>query len=80
MKELTKTLVVVLLAQLLSSCYSSKILNKEDSPITRDLLSKIEPGKRYEFTLKTGQIQTVYVTGIEGETITGNLEEHRKGK
>ena len=46
MKLFTKMLVtVVLVTPFLSSCYSSKILNKEDSPITRDLLSKIEPGR-----------------------------------
>ena len=54
MKQLTKTLaMVVMLAQLLSSCYSSKNLNKGDEPFTDDFLSKIEPGKRYEFKLKT---------------------------
>ena len=81
MKQLAKTLaMVVMLAQLLSSCYSSKNLNKGDESFTDDFLSKIEPGKRYEFKLKTGQTQTIYVTSVEGQTIAGFLEEHAKGK
>ena len=72
MKRLVMTLVMmVMLTELLSSCYSSKNLNKEKKPFTDEMLSKLEPGKRYEFKLKTGQKQTVYVTGVDNQTISG---------
>ena len=72
MKRLVMTLVMmVMLTELLSSCYSSKNLNKEKKPFTDEFLSKLEPGKRYEFKLKTGQKQTVYVTSVDNQTISG---------
>ena len=72
--------MLVLLTQLLSSCYSSRRINKEDEPITGSFLSQIEPGKRYEFKLKTGQTQTIYVTSVDDQTITGYLVKRTKGK
>jgi len=72
MKRLIRTLVMmVMLTELLSSCYTSKNLNKEKKPITEDFLSKLEPGKRYEFKLKTGQTQTVYLSSVDNQTISG---------
>ena len=75
-----KLLMLVLLTQLLSSCYSSKKLNRKDEPITSDFLSRIEPGKRYEFRLYTGEKQTIYVTSVEDRTITGYVAKRAKGK
>ena len=63
--------MMVMLTELLSSCYSSKNLNKEKKPFTEDFLSKLEPGKRYEFKLKTGQTQTVYLNSVDNQTISG---------
>jgi len=82
MKRLIKTLVMmVMVIELLSSCYSSKNLNKEKRPFTDEFLSKLEPGKRYEFKLKTGQKQTVYVSSVDNQTITGVYHvENDKGK
>lgn len=81
MQLTTKNLVMlVLLTQLLSSCYSSKKLNKSDEPITSDFLSRLQPGKRYEFRLYTGEKQTIYVTSVEDRTITGYVAKHAKGK
>jgi len=73
--------MMVMLTELLSSCYTSKNLNKEKKPLTEEFLSKLEPGKRYEFTLKTGQKQTVYVSSVDNQTISGvYLVENGKGK
>ena len=81
MQLTTKKLVMlVLLTQLLSSCYSSKKLNRRDEPITSDFLSRLEPGKRYEFKLYTGEKQTIYVTSVEDRTITGYVAKRTKGK
>ena len=63
--------MMVMLTELLSSCYSSKNLNKEKKPFTDEFLSKLEPGKRYEFKLKTGQKQTVYLNSVDNQTISG---------
>ena len=72
MKRLIGTIVMmVMLTELLSSCYLSKNLNKEKKPFTDEFLSRLEPGKRYEFKLKTGQKQTVYLTGVDNQTISG---------
>ena len=62
---------MVMLTELLSSCYSSKNLNKEKKPFTDEFLSRLEPGKRYEFKLKTGQKQTVYLNSVDNQTISG---------
>jgi hypothetical protein len=79
MKLLTKVPMMVIML-ILSSCFSLRTLNKGDEPITEDFLSNIESGMRYEFTLKTGQTQTVYITGTNDQTITGYLEKRIKGK
>ena len=76
-----KLVMLVLLTQLLPSCYSSKKLNRKDEPITSDFLSRLEPGKRYEFKLYTGEKQTIYVTSVEDRTINGYVvKKHAKGK
>lgn len=82
MKRLIGTIVMmVMLTELLSSCYLSKNLNKEKKPFTDEFLSRLEPGKRYEFKLKTGQKQTVYLTGVDNQTISGfYFVENGKGK
>jgi len=82
MKRLIVTIVMmVTLTGLLSSCYTSKNLNKEKKPLSDEFLSKLEPGKRYEFMLKTGQKQTVYVSSVENQTISGiYFVENDKGK
>ena len=82
MKRLIGTLVMmVMLTELLSSCYSSKNLNKEKKPFTEDFLSKLEPGKTYKFKLKAGQTQTVYVSSVDNQTISGfYFAESAKGK
>jgi hypothetical protein len=73
MKLITKPgLLLVLLSSLLYSCYSHKDITKK-VPITQDFLSTLEPGKRYLFELKIGQIQTIYVTGVDGQRVTGYL-------
>lgn len=75
-------LVLVFLSLLVSSCYSSKDITKEE-PITPDFLSTLEPGRYYSFELKIGQTQAIYITGVGGETITGYLYPHdhtKKGK
>lgn len=65
-------LFVILLPLLTCSCYSFKEIAKSD-PITPDQLSAIKPEKQYVFELKFGQKQNIYVTGVDGETITGIL-------
>jgi len=82
MRSFIWTLVkFAVLTALLPSCYSSKNLNKGDEPFTDDFLSKIEPGKRYDFRLKTGQTQTIYVTAVADQTITGfYFQINDKGK
>ena len=82
MKRLLRTLVMmVMLAELLSSCYSSKNLNKEKKPFTDEFLSQLEPGKRYEFKLKTGQKQTVYLSSVDNQAISGfYFAQNGKGK
>jgi len=82
MKRLIGTLgMMVVLTELLSSCYVSKNLNKEKKPFTEDFLSKLEPGKRYAFKLKTGQTQTVYLSSVDNQTISGfYFAENGKGK
>jgi hypothetical protein len=82
MKRLIRMLVMmVMLTELLTSCYTSKNLNKEKKPFTDEFLSKLEPGKRYEFKLKTGQKQTVYISSVEDQTISGAYYvENGKGK
>ena len=72
---------MVVLTELLSSCYSSKNLNKENKPFTDEFLSKLEPGKRYEFKLKTGPKQTIYVASVDNQTISGYYyAQNDKGK
>jgi hypothetical protein len=65
-------IVLVILASVLSSCYSHKDITKKE-PITQDFLSTLEPGKRYVFELKIGQIQTIYITSVDGQRVTGYL-------
>ena len=69
MKQLV---ILVLLVQLLPSCITYRNLTKNE-PITYDLLSKLEPGKKYKFELKVKNSlpQIIYVTGVDSETITG---------
>ena len=69
---MTSALMLVLLSPVLYSCYSSKDVTKKE-PITQDFLSTLELGKRYEFELKIGQIQTIEVTGVDGQRVKGYL-------
>jgi len=82
MKLLMRThALMVMLVGILSSCFAPKNLNKENKPFTDDILSKIKPGKRYKFELKTGPSQSVYVTGVADQTITGfYYQEQGKGE
>jgi len=61
--QLTKITMVVLvpLASLLSSCYSYKNITRKEA-ITKEFLSKLEPGKKYKFELMIGETQTIYIT------------------
>ena len=73
--------MMVVLTEFLTSCYSSKNLNKENKPLTDEFLSKLEPGKRYEFKLKTGPKQTIYLNTVENQTISGYYyAQNGKGK
>ena len=69
--------ILVLLTFMLSSCYSYKSISRRE-PITREFLSKLEPGKKYEFELMIGETQTIYITAITGETIYGVLYQDGK--
>ena len=69
---MTSALMLVLLSSVLYSCYSSKDITRKE-PITQDFLSTLEPGKRYVFELKIGQIQTIDITSVEGQRVTGYL-------
>jgi hypothetical protein len=82
MKQLIRTLVMmIMLTVLLSSRYLSKNLNKEKKPLTEEFLSKLEPGKKYEFGLKTGQKQNVYLSSVDNQTISGfYFVKNAKGK
>jgi len=80
MKLLMKPLVIlVLLAQLLSSCFTYKSLTKKE-PVTLDFISKLKPGKKYKFELKTGQTLVVHVVTIDTENITGYIYRRSGGK
>ncbi len=72
-----KLLLVVLIAPLLSSCFSYKNLTKNE-PVTSDLLSKLKPGKKYKFELAIGEIQKIYISNVTVDRITGYL--YREGK
>ncbi|MDH5251628.1 MAG: hypothetical protein OEW40_21720 [Cyclobacteriaceae bacterium] len=67
MKQLA---ILVSLSLLLSSCFSYKNLTKKE-PITKDFLSKLEPGKKYKFVLNTGLTQIIRITSMDDETIVG---------
>jgi len=69
--------VVMILALLLSSCYSYKSINKNE-PITRENLSKLDLGGTYLFDLKAGEPFYVQVTNIKADTIVGVM--HGKNK
>jgi hypothetical protein len=69
--------ILALLAFTLPSCYSYKNISKR-KPITREFLSGLEPGKKYQFELLIGETQTIYITAVSGETIHGIL--YRGGK
>jgi hypothetical protein len=74
-----KLLLVVLVAPLLSSCFSYKNLTKKE-PITYDLLSKLKPGKKYKFELAIRQTQKIYISEVTGDRITGYLYNEGKYK
>lgn len=63
----------------LSSCFAPKNLNKENKPFTDDILSKIKPGKRYKFELKTGPSQTVTLPVLTIKLLPG-FTTRNKGK
>ena len=71
--------MLVSLSLLLSSCYSYQRITKTE-PITRNLLSTLQPGKDYKFELKSGAIQTIFVTAVDGDTIKGFLYQRVNGK
>jgi len=75
--QIKPVLGVVLLSLLLSSCYSYKNITKKE-PITKELLSELKPGKKYEFELMIGVTQSIYITAIHGETITGYFYQNTK--
>jgi len=73
-------LILVLLAQLLSSCFTYKSPTKKE-PVTLDFISKLKPGERYKFELKTGQTLVIHILTVSTETITGYIYRHDgKGK
>jgi len=73
-----RTITSVLPGLLLSSCFRPVDLNK-DAPITSELLSKLEPGQKYLFELKSGPVLTIFVTAVEDNTITGYSIKETKG-
>jgi len=76
-----KSIVILLiLGQVLSSCFTNKNLTKHE-PITHDLLTKLKPGRKYTFQLKLGVKQVVKVTQVKDSIITGLIyEKNDKGK
>jgi len=61
MKHLLKSSILALaLALSLSSCSSYYNLNKKE-PVTREFLSTLKTGKRYEFKSKTGTTMKIYI-------------------
>ncbi|HTE30166.1 MAG TPA: hypothetical protein VK666_07315, partial [Chryseolinea sp.] len=67
--------ICALFALLFTSCFTYKNISRKD-PITNDFLAKLKPGKKYQFTLKTGQTLMVHLTSIDGETINGFYRLH----
>jgi len=74
---ITKLLLFVLIAPLLSSCFSYKNITKKE-PVTPALLSKLKPGKKYKFELAIGETQKIYISEVTGDRITGYL--YNEGK
>lgn len=71
MKPLAKVLVILAMSpMLLSSCATYHTLTKTE-PITRELLLRLDPGKNYEFELKTGQKLKIHIQTISDDRITG---------
>ena len=80
MKPIIKLAGMLIFASaLFSSCHKMKDITREQ-PITLEFLSGLEPGKRYEFELKIGQIQTIYVTGVDDGRITGYVYPNANSK
>jgi len=77
MKQLV---VMVLLAQLLFSCKSYQSITKTEK-INKDFLSRLEPGKKYMFELRSGLRPIVEVMHVAHDTITGNIyQDDASGK
>lgn len=42
-----------------------------NEPITRNSLSSLKTGKRYQFEFKTGQTMMIYLTSVDEQGLTG---------
>jgi hypothetical protein len=61
---------------LLSSCFTYKNVTKKEA-ITHDFLSKLEPGKKYAFRLRTGLTLFIRVTRVEDDRVVGYYYEKK---
>ncbi len=73
MKSTIYALLVCILIPYLTACYSYQRVTRTNMRTANDYRAKLTPGKKYHFTLQSGQLLSIQLDSIRGENLYGTV-------